>query len=288
MSVYSEEVAAVIESVNNMTNTVLNQTEEIQRQADEATKAVPETLRSLAEQVLYVDAVAGNDDNPGSRSNPFATVDKAIETCLPSMKAIIHVMEGQKHSMRVNRPRHWPKSSNIQIYLVAYGSSPETNKPTIVSNVVTGNSYADGQYTAAGFEGDKLNIVFINCIIETGALPTEDATAVAFGSGAMSSSNFGGFITRSLAAGGDLFGSLVLFKCLIKIQDFPLLSSQFGFLSVTAYSSKFERHGSYDYVVGGSFNRSLSLFGSTFSGFTDNSVDVLFGNGADNNLKTVV
>ncbi|HCE4614518.1 TPA: hypothetical protein NGS29_002921 [Vibrio parahaemolyticus] len=284
----TQEIGKLLDSVNDLTQTVAGKMSEIDKKVIEATASVPNTIRSLSEQSLHVDAINGSDDNSGTSSFPLKTIDAAIDKCLPSMKATILVMEGQRHVMRVGKGRHWPKANNRSLYIAAYGSSPDSIKATITAQVTQPGESLDGYYTASGFEGDKLSVVFINCIIETGRLPSADATAKPYGNGDLASSTFGGLVSRSTTAGGELFGSVMLYKSVVKIQDFPLFTSQYGFLSISLAATSVEKDGSCDFVAGGQFNRSVSVIGSTFSGFTDNTVDVLFGNNADNSLKTVV
>ncbi|MBF4232257.1 hypothetical protein EA002_21170, partial [Vibrio anguillarum] len=76
----TQEVAELINSVNEMTQTVADKNKEIDAKVNAATSAVPDKIKSEMEQVLWVDSVTGNDSNSGlSSSSPKRTIKSAID-----------------------------------------------------------------------------------------------------------------------------------------------------------------------------------------------------------------
>lgn len=75
----TQETAALIESVNNMTATVAGKMGEIDQKVDEATASVPSTIKNMSNQTFYVDCNNGNDSNDGlSIGNAKKTI-KALQ-----------------------------------------------------------------------------------------------------------------------------------------------------------------------------------------------------------------
>lgn len=87
----TQDTAALIESVNKMTDTVAGKIEEIDQEVQAATAAVPGML-SLT---LYVNASTGDDDTgTGSSSAPFKTIKKAVDSTISVCYLTINLRGG--------------------------------------------------------------------------------------------------------------------------------------------------------------------------------------------------
>lgn len=65
----SQEIGALIKSVNEMTATVASKMGDIDNKVLEATEAVPSTVKQLFDQTLYVNEITGSDNNDGFSSS---------------------------------------------------------------------------------------------------------------------------------------------------------------------------------------------------------------------------
>lgn len=75
----TQEIAALIDSVNDMTKTVADKTKEIDQKVDEATGAVPDTVKALFNQTIYVHPITGSDSNDGKTSaKPLKSIYTAV------------------------------------------------------------------------------------------------------------------------------------------------------------------------------------------------------------------
>ncbi|HDM8224783.1 TPA: hypothetical protein P0E17_004240 [Vibrio campbellii] len=94
----TQEIGALIESVNEMTATVAGKMGEIDDKVEEATNAVPSTVNSLLfPSPVYVDAINGNDNNSGSPSSPKRTLKGALANRLPLSIVVVFLARGQTH-----------------------------------------------------------------------------------------------------------------------------------------------------------------------------------------------
>ncbi len=79
----TQETAALIESVNNMTATVAGKMGEIDQKVDQSVEdlnnAFPAKYKEFSSRVHYVDCTSGNDNNDGkSWNSPLKTIKQAI------------------------------------------------------------------------------------------------------------------------------------------------------------------------------------------------------------------
>ncbi|TPA69930.1 hypothetical protein [Vibrio parahaemolyticus] len=75
----TQEIGALIDSVNKMTDTVANKISEIDEKVNQATSAVPSTVKALFDQTLYVNETTGNSANDGlSDAKPLKYLEDAI------------------------------------------------------------------------------------------------------------------------------------------------------------------------------------------------------------------
>ncbi len=93
----TQEIGALIDSVNEMTQTVANKNAEIDKKVDEATSAVPETIKKHMNVLVYVDAVNGSDNNDGTLGSQFKTIQTAVEFAPPNSVVNVILKRGQTH-----------------------------------------------------------------------------------------------------------------------------------------------------------------------------------------------
>lgn len=72
------QIAALIQSSNNLTDIVGQKIAGIDQKVDEATQAVPEAVNSLATRTIYVDVINGDNNNDGSSASPKRTLRGAL------------------------------------------------------------------------------------------------------------------------------------------------------------------------------------------------------------------
>lgn len=88
----TQEIGALIDSVNEMTQTVSDKTKEIDQKVDAATGAVPHTVKALFDQTLYVNETTGSSANDGlSDAKPLKYLEDAISKVPAGGKARIIV-----------------------------------------------------------------------------------------------------------------------------------------------------------------------------------------------------
>lgn len=91
-----QTIADLVAASNNLTGSVNNKMNEIDQKVDQATQAVPDTIRSLSEQVFYIDGEVGDDENnDGSFYSPFKTVWRTFDEAIDGSKIVVYLREGQ-------------------------------------------------------------------------------------------------------------------------------------------------------------------------------------------------
>jgi hypothetical protein len=75
----THDTAALVESVNKMTEAVAGKIGEIDKKVDDAVSVIPNLLLLT----LYVDAERGSDEGDGSSLLPYKTIKKAVESAPP-------------------------------------------------------------------------------------------------------------------------------------------------------------------------------------------------------------
>ncbi|HAS6505787.1 TPA: hypothetical protein GRR52_23695 [Vibrio parahaemolyticus] len=92
----TQEIGALIESVNNMTATVAGKMEEIDQKVDNATSAVPDKIKSQMDSKIYVDNVNGDDANDGlTKSQPKQSIKAAIDS-VPRGSSLLVLLLGAR------------------------------------------------------------------------------------------------------------------------------------------------------------------------------------------------
>ncbi|EMI4225312.1 hypothetical protein V6439_004531 [Vibrio parahaemolyticus] len=94
----TQEIGALIESVNDMTATVAGKMGEIDQKVEDATSAVPSTVNSLLFPAgIYVDAIDGNDSYPGTAAQPKRTLKGALTGRSPLSIVVVYLKRSQQH-----------------------------------------------------------------------------------------------------------------------------------------------------------------------------------------------
>ena len=95
----TQEIGALIDSVNEMTQTVANKNAEIDAKIDEATQEIEDKFLDLSKKTYFVDGLLGSDSNDGlSSAKPLQTLGKAYELCLTdsaSLNKISIIRDGE-------------------------------------------------------------------------------------------------------------------------------------------------------------------------------------------------
>lgn len=95
----TQDTAALIESVNNMTATVAGKMGEIDNKVVELENSVPNTVKGMMNITCYVDGINGNDSNSGLSSSPLKTINSALGKGVSGSTINIKLMCGQVHNI---------------------------------------------------------------------------------------------------------------------------------------------------------------------------------------------
>lgn len=179
------ETAALIESVNDLTNTVAGKVQEIDTKVDEATSSVPNVIRTLGKQTFYIDAAEGDDSNDGTRHSPLASALEASNRAVPTAEVILYFRGEQDHIVEFNASCFLQVSS----YLHAVGDLTTYARLHAVGKLASGST-TQKMYRAFS---DTRDIFFSSVVIycddyhfsEDDTLTVHDSySAFVFGNGA--------------------------------------------------------------------------------------------------------
>jgi hypothetical protein len=92
------QVAALVSAASNLTSQVAGKMAGIDQKIDEATAAVPETIRGLADQSFYIDAIEGDDTNEGTMAAPLRTSSEAARRAVQGGNIALHFRQQQTHT----------------------------------------------------------------------------------------------------------------------------------------------------------------------------------------------
>lgn len=116
-----QQIANLVDASNNLTNAVNGKLDQIDNKMVELENAVPNTVKSMLDITSYVDAVNGSDSNPGTSSQPFKTLRKAIEKGVSGSTNEIYLKCGQSHAFGTGgipvtnqRISFWPWGNDVQ------------------------------------------------------------------------------------------------------------------------------------------------------------------------------
>ena len=98
----TQDTAALIESVNNMTATVAGKIGEMDNKVDTAITEITDTMTKNNVVIFYVDAESGNNANSGAESSPLQTFNEAVRRCPTGSTASIYLKRYQRHVFNGN------------------------------------------------------------------------------------------------------------------------------------------------------------------------------------------
>lgn len=127
------QIAALIQSSNNLADIVAQKIAGIDQKVLEATESVPNTIRSMAEIQVYVDMVEGDDGNEGTSGSPLKTLKAALLKHMTGSKLDVMLREGQVFAE--NGTLADRVSSGI-IELSRWGSTSGVNNPVVKNTVI--------------------------------------------------------------------------------------------------------------------------------------------------------
>tara|TARA_Y100000782_G_scaffold3033_1_gene3488 strand:- start:472 stop:1314 length:843 start_codon:yes stop_codon:yes gene_type:complete len=90
-------IADLVSAANNLTSSVNGKMNEIDQKVDQATEAVPSTIRDLASQSFYIDAVGGDDSNDGTIQQPLKTSGEATRRAVQGGNVNLYFKQQQAH-----------------------------------------------------------------------------------------------------------------------------------------------------------------------------------------------
>ena len=213
----SQEIGALIKSVNDMTATVAGKIDEIDRKVNEAVKAIPELHKQF-----FIDAVNGSDLNVGtSKAASLRTVKEAVNRTPLNGSVTIYLKRNQEHFL-TGSVREFILADNKTI---VFRASDSGDSPII--KMVTG--VGDGRSICYGLSvGTKATIIVVGCVIDTMSL--NDNTSESWG-------GYGGFVSRGSSSSQVGTIELILSQSVILLRDHQLSAHynrvDYSFLSTT-------------------------------------------------------
>ncbi|CAK2830246.1 putative Tail fiber protein [Vibrio crassostreae] len=161
----TQDTAALIESVNNMTATVAGKMGEIDQKVDKATQAVPLTVKNLFDQTLYVNEATGSSDNDGlSDAKPVKWLKDAINKVPAGGKVRIIV---RNNVLKFHDD--WPMDGrNKQGFDVANGRTVhiDLSGHYLMINTTHWNAWAPDNLNSTNPSLDKTFVVSANSFME--------------------------------------------------------------------------------------------------------------------------
>ncbi len=172
------ETAALIESVNELTNTVAGKVQEIDSAMEEAKASIPATILSESRKTLYVDQENGLDTNTGlSVSNPLKTLYAAANLTIPGGAVDIRLLRDYAFD---------PNDYMVNFYSAAVmvRSYDTANPVTIKFASYQAESTPDIYYMRSFQFFQSGSIEFSNINLELPEVPAEHAVGKSYPHGA--------------------------------------------------------------------------------------------------------
>lgn len=126
-----QQVAALVDAANNLTNSVNNKVGEIDSKVLEAVKAIPELGREW-----HVDAIAGNDEGLGTETDPLETMKEAMRRSVNVPFVTLVLRENQIHKFEGegNNNPYWEVPGALRIICREF-SGKATVEPTVTTRL---------------------------------------------------------------------------------------------------------------------------------------------------------
>jgi len=130
-----QTIADLVAASNNLTGTINSKMNEIDQKVDEATESVPSAIRSKSLQTFYVDSIVGNDNNPGTESQPVKTWKNGVAPkVIGAFGTEVFFKEDQAHI--IERPHNFLIIGAIEI--MRWGEAT-ANRPTLKLDFIINN-----------------------------------------------------------------------------------------------------------------------------------------------------
>ena len=270
-----DNVSRAVQGFNNFASSLNFKLKKLNDKYNGLKLEIPLIISKSKYKVFYIDSVNGNDNNTGSYRNPFKNIDSALNNSLENDYVLLLLKRGQTFFIGGKGDLN-PSSENKLIEIKGYGNAPE--KP-ILKGVV--NKFKNtGKYHCAAFEANlNLNIFCENIIIETGKLNKDQS---------MYSVGYGSFFSRGKHS--LLFKKMKLsfYKCDIKIQNVPLVSSLRGFMELKMVQCNIINEGQNDAVISTPIPKIIHLSNLNLKNFTKNkSLNSLFSLTDKNHIRYI-
>ncbi|MGO2147509.1 hypothetical protein [Halomonas sp.] len=91
------QVAELVTSAKKLVSEIAGKMAGIDKKVNEATAAVPATIRGLADQSFYIDAVSGDDTNAGTDTSPLKTSAEAARRAVQGGNVNLYFRQQQVH-----------------------------------------------------------------------------------------------------------------------------------------------------------------------------------------------
>ena len=94
-----QQISELVSATNDLTNEVVGKMGAIEQKADDTANTILTNIgQAFSPVAFYVDAIGGSDSNPGSSTEPFATLKKAMDAVPIGMYGRVFLKAGQTHA----------------------------------------------------------------------------------------------------------------------------------------------------------------------------------------------
>jgi len=158
-----QTIADLVSAANNLTGAVNGKMNEIDQKVDEATASVPNEIQRMSDQLFYVDALDGDDNNDGtSTSSPLKSISALNSRAVNGGRVRILLRENQNHI--VSGEGFAAVKSGV-ISVAKWGSWSDSSTNPVIR--VETETKADGLFY--GFFCSILSgsVLIANCTIQT-------------------------------------------------------------------------------------------------------------------------
>lgn len=256
-------IASLVAAANALTAAVTGKMSEIDAKVTQATASVPAAVRAEVVKTLWVDSSNGSDANAGTASTaPLKTVKAALDKTITGGVSTIYLRRGLVYELG-GEVAQQNQVGGKSIAFLPYGT--ETARPILrgVLGVWSGSVYACSAFRAS----TRVTLKFSDIRIETGLANGKTQYGA----------DYGGLITRAGGDGESVNFEVYFHKCDIQIQDVPLFTCYYGFMSLSFANSTVTKGGTQAKIVSSDLPKLVDITSVGISGFGSGStVDSLF------------
>lgn len=269
------QITALVAAANSLTNSVNGKLAAIDQKVATATAAVPDAVRAEMSKTLYVDSAGGADGNSGlSPGAALRTVAAAISRIPRGGVGMIFLNSGLEYEVGGIQPID---CSSRYISFIRYGAA--IARP-VLKGMKTIYAGTGRDICNAFFSTTTLRMKFSGVAIKTGRK----------GENLIQGGGFGGFFSRYGGSGESVSFELIFHDCDIAIQDFELVSTAYGFLSISMAATTINKDGDIPKVLTSVVPKIVDLYNVAISNFGASDIDTLMSIDASNSIsrKTTV